>query len=112
MEMRSEYDLLLVTDNLVIIADRGTGGRSIAHDARLVAERLAMDVGRLARRRRIFYRNTDGSFGEILFRLNEYKGVRDCSVSQQLYIDSLLNGGVVVGFGQRQGISNNTGERD
>lgn len=51
--MRAEYDILLVADNLVNISDRGTGGRSIAKDARLVAERLAMDVGRLTRRRKV-----------------------------------------------------------
>ncbi len=96
--MRAEYDILLVTDNLVIIADNGTGGRPIAKDARGVATRLASEVGRLARRRRVYFRNTDGRFEEIYFRLNAYMGVRPCTDSQQLFITALLNDGVVDGL--------------
>lgn len=95
----SKFSVAHLDANKVIIVDVGIG-LSITNDAENVVERLEayLQEGGSGgiQGRKVYYRDTNGDFDEMLTENGEFKGFKFCTEDQQGKFKSLVVAGGVV----------------
>lgn len=78
--MKASYSLLSISDTHIIIADNDES-ISITNNAESVVKELASNQG--IRHKKIYYRDTDGRFDELVTHDDVFVGFKPCSPGQQ-----------------------------
>ncbi|WP_075881887.1 hypothetical protein [Vreelandella massiliensis] len=87
--LKADFSVVCVTDMLVLIVDNDRGGPSVTNDAANVIERVDAVVGGLARRR-VYYRDSDWRFDELVHENGQFKGFQRCTDDQQDFLNDVM----------------------
>jgi len=86
---RASFEIVQVTDTLVLLYDRDEG-RTVTNDAEAVVEAVSERLGGIGRRR-VYYRDTDGYFNELVVRKERFASFRACPPGQQQTFANMLS---------------------
>ena len=82
------YEVLHVSETLILIRDLDQG-RTITNDADAVVQNVSASLKGIGRRR-LFYRDTDGRFDELVTSAEQFKGFRAGTKAQQVFFAYLV----------------------
>lgn len=92
----SSFVIIEINDLFILIADQG-GNRSVTDDAPKVVERLESYCKRIGTRkkgigrRKVYYRDANGYFDEILVEHGAFAGFEPCSPQQQYWFPTRMD---------------------
>lgn len=85
----SSYYVAEITDTRIIVVDRDEG-RSVTNDAENVVRQLGDSIEGGVGRRKIYYRDTDGRFDELVAEGDRFVRFRPCTDGQQHQLSAAL----------------------
>lgn len=86
----SSYYVAEITDTRIIVVDRDEGGRSVTNDAENVVRQLGDSIQGGVGLRKIYYRDTDGRFDELVTEGGRFARFRPCTDGQQHQLSTAL----------------------
>ncbi|WP_270804922.1 MULTISPECIES: hypothetical protein [unclassified Aeromonas] len=90
MSLRCGFDTYEISDTMIVLIDRNeTGLASVTNQADEVVTWLQLHLNGGIGLRRVYYRDSDGRFDELVVKGGRFASFRACPPSQQQYFRSL-----------------------
>lgn len=88
---QASFQIVKKTDTIILLQDIGNNSRTITNDDDKVINVLSQHFN--LKNKRVFYKDSDGRFDELVHESNQFSGFSPCSSTQQDFLNlySLFN---------------------